>query len=196
MTTHVQAGASHGSQAHISKHLHRIGYHFRQDIFDQGCALLGYEVRGGKLHRDPLPSDMWGCEQATDGYGSRSDSVGGPERSATEQEALAVKLAIKELFPRLPQKDLEEIWRRAFKAVRLNATFTHSVLLTSFPGCQDGRQRKIHPSATTGTARDCRTCPSSIHRLRQPTASCRLARSQSSSARAVLGKAPRVAWRA
>lgn len=79
--------------------------------------MLGYEVKGGKLHREVLPNEMWGFEQITDGYSSRSDSTGAPERPATEQEALATKLAIKELFPQIPHKDLEDIWRQAFKAV-------------------------------------------------------------------------------
>lgn len=103
--------------AKISKHLHRIGYHFRQDIFDQGCALLGFKIKRGKLLRELLPNEMWGFEHITDNHGSRSDSVGGPGRTATEQEAIATKLAIQELFPNIPLKDLEDIWRRAFRAV-------------------------------------------------------------------------------
>ncbi|KAG9540770.1 hypothetical protein KCU77_g22507, partial [Aureobasidium melanogenum] len=36
----------------LTHHVHRVGYHFRSDIFDQACNFLGYREVNGKLIRD------------------------------------------------------------------------------------------------------------------------------------------------
>ena len=96
----------------VSHHVHRIGYHFRSEIFDEACSALGYHIYKGKLIRDTSSSIAPGTSGAYSGrkrYGDRS--------GATVEETIRVKAAVRELFPKIPDSDLDLLVDRAWEKV-------------------------------------------------------------------------------
>ncbi|GAB7338825.1 hypothetical protein MBLNU457_5520t2 [Dothideomycetes sp. NU457] len=97
----------------ISTHLHRIGYHFQSDVFDQACDELGYRFQGGKLVRDSDASAAAGFDRVMARFGA--DFGQASKKSATAEEEIKVKKAIRELFPKIPDDALHEIFRKAWQ---------------------------------------------------------------------------------
>jgi len=104
----------------LSAHVHRIGYHFHESVFKQGCRELGYGQVNGKFSKMSAPASITqtpsGFERAMARYGTRFDEA--QDRDATAEESKTVKSAIRELFPAIPQADLDEVFDRAWKKVR------------------------------------------------------------------------------
>jgi hypothetical protein len=99
--------------AKVSHHIHRIGYHFRCEIVEEACETLGYVPYDGtfittadlqqKQHNSVVA-------QAFAKMGLNYDRVKGNEETPEQ-----VRAAIKELFPKIPQNDLDEIVTRAWE---------------------------------------------------------------------------------
>jgi hypothetical protein len=110
----IQAGKSRGdySAPHkLTHHVHRVGYHFRSDIFDQACNLLGYRETNGKLIRDT------GFD-ATSRFETTVASFAPTGNLTADNQGIKVKQYIRELFPKIPEHDLQEIYNRAWEMVR------------------------------------------------------------------------------
>ncbi|KAL1587080.1 hypothetical protein WHR41_04001 [Cladosporium halotolerans] len=99
--------------AKISHHIHRIGYHFRSEVMREACAALQYVP----FHRGFIKAADFEKEEqnsktaqilAKHGvkYNLAEDNKETPEQ---------VRGAIKELFPKIPEKDLDEIVTRAWE---------------------------------------------------------------------------------
>ncbi|KAK6006465.1 hypothetical protein QM012_006875 [Aureobasidium pullulans] len=96
----------------LTHHVHRVGYHFRSDIFDQACNFLGYREVNGKLIRDTGFDTTSRFERTIARFAPRLE-LNASNRS-TEQST-KVKEYIRELFPKIPEEDLEEIYKRAWE---------------------------------------------------------------------------------
>ncbi|KAI4717512.1 hypothetical protein E4T48_06283 [Aureobasidium sp. EXF-10727] len=96
----------------LTHHVHRVGYHFRSDIFDQACNFLGYREVNGKLVRDTGFDTTSRFERTIARFAPRLDF--NADNRTTEQST-KVKDYIRELFPKIPEADLEEIYKRAWE---------------------------------------------------------------------------------
>lgn len=107
--------------ANISRHIHRLGYHFRSDIFENACYNLQYAVHNGKLRKIAGKSH---AAQGTATMRTPSTGTGGDTPASSDnEEADTVIGAIKEVFPRIPEVAALKIYREAWKKVcRLEAT--------------------------------------------------------------------------
>ncbi|SMY19907.1 unnamed protein product [Zymoseptoria tritici ST99CH_1A5] len=98
----------------VSGHIHRIGYHFQQDVLRTAAQELGYVFHG----YDGT------CVKAADVQAQNEESAmakllkkhgialnKGPERESREQ----IQAAVRELFPKIPQEDLEFIYDHAWE---------------------------------------------------------------------------------
>ena len=99
--------------AKVSHHIHRIGYHFRCEIVEEACEALGYvPYEGTFITTADLKQKQHNSiiAQAFSKQGLTYDRVKGNEETPEQ-----VRAAIKELFPRIPQNDLDEIVTRAWE---------------------------------------------------------------------------------
>ena len=97
----------------MSHHIHRIGYHFRCEIVEEACETLGYvPYEGTFITTADLQQKQHNSvvAQAFAKMGLNYDRVKGNEETPEQ-----VRAAIKELFPRIPQNDLDEIVTRAWE---------------------------------------------------------------------------------
>ena len=106
----------------VSHHIHRIGYHFRADIVEEACTELGYTPYRDKFIKEV---DLQAQHQQ-----SRMAEImakhGLPYQPAKEETPEQVAAVIKELFPRMPDSDMNQILRHAWaegsKRVGTNVT--------------------------------------------------------------------------
>ncbi|KAI5209744.1 hypothetical protein E4T38_02293 [Aureobasidium subglaciale] len=99
----------------LTHHVHRVGYHFRSDIFDQACNFLGYREVNGKLIRDTGFDTTSRFERTVARFAPRIDLN---VNTRSSEQSTKVKEYIRELFPKIPEADLEEIYKRAWEQVR------------------------------------------------------------------------------
>jgi hypothetical protein len=98
--------------AKVSHHLQRIGYHFRSEIVETACETLGFFpyqgtfITGADLKQKQHNSVV---AKAFAKMGLNYDRVQGNEESPEQ-----VRAAIKELFPKIPQHDLDAIVTHAW----------------------------------------------------------------------------------
>ncbi|KAK0939037.1 hypothetical protein LTR29_009402 [Friedmanniomyces endolithicus] len=104
---------------HVSHHIARIGYHFRADIVDEAREQLGYVLYRGKfvketdlqIQRQQAAQDS-AVARAFERQGVSADHIRQKSQRETPDK---VRAAIKELFPKIPDFDLDEIVRRAWE---------------------------------------------------------------------------------
>lgn len=107
--------------AKVSHHIHRIGYHFKSEIVDDASQQLGYVYYRGKFLKEE-------AMQAQRSKGRIKDIMAKYGLSMHENDAREtpeqVSVYIKELFPRIPQDDLDKIvqhaWEEGSKRVGTN----------------------------------------------------------------------------
>lgn len=96
----------------ISHHIHRIGYHFRSDVVDDACQELGYVHIGQRFAKE---SDL-AAENANSKMALAMRKYGLQFKEDVHQETdEQVKAAIKELFPKIPEADLQAIMKHAWE---------------------------------------------------------------------------------
>ncbi|KAL8999442.1 MAG: hypothetical protein Q9169_001756 [Polycauliona sp. 2 TL-2023] len=108
----------------LSEQVGRVGYHFLNTIVDQACRLLGVKVaRSSKTdfeRESSRPSTKYNNPNPRAGRARRKHKVSATidlvedEMSQKELDAQAIS-AIRELFPRIPEKDVQQIVTRAFR---------------------------------------------------------------------------------
>ena len=97
----------------VSHHIHRLGYYFKSEILEEACQKLGYTPRGGKFVKQ---SDLESQHKASElsailaKYGLQMN-----EKAAQRESPEQVRAAIRELFPRMPESDLNEIVKHAWE---------------------------------------------------------------------------------
>ncbi|KAF2754534.1 hypothetical protein EJ05DRAFT_504069 [Pseudovirgaria hyperparasitica] len=97
----------------ISHHLHRVGYHFPNAVVDQACDWLGYSIRGGQYRKD---LDVLATSRLARSLAGHSKRLGLDQGKGSEDDTKTqVRSAIRDLFPKIPDKDLGEIVQHAFR---------------------------------------------------------------------------------
>jgi hypothetical protein len=105
----------------VSHHIHRIGYHFKSEVVDDASQQLGYVFYRGKFLKEE-------AMQAQRSKGRIKNIMAKYGLSMHENDAREtpeqVSAYIKELFPRIPQDDLDKIvqhaWEEGSKRVGTN----------------------------------------------------------------------------
>ncbi|KAK5110360.1 hypothetical protein LTR62_006068 [Meristemomyces frigidus] len=103
----------------VSYHINRVGYHFRSEILDEARKQLGYVLYKGHLIK---AADLEAQRRAAAShsvmantlakYGINPDSL---KKDAQRESPQQVRAAIKELFPRIPEADLDQIVHHAWE---------------------------------------------------------------------------------
>lgn len=91
----------------VSHHIHRIGYSFPVDIVAQGCQELEYVVNNGKF--------VSVAELQRNNIVARTLARHGVQHPAPEETTERIAMTIKELFPKIPQHDLDMVLKHAWK---------------------------------------------------------------------------------
>lgn len=100
--------------AKVSHHIYRIGYHFRCKVVEDACKTLGYVHYEGEFittadYTQKQHNSVIAQAFANQGLTYNSDRV-----KRNEETPDQIRAAIKELFPKIPQHDLDEVVRRAW----------------------------------------------------------------------------------
>ena len=98
--------------AKVSHYIHRVGYHFRNEVIDQACKELGYTFFQGAFVKEAdiqQKQEQSRIANALAKHGIVLDDMSSRE---TDDQ---VRAAIKELFPKIPEEDLKEILRHAWE---------------------------------------------------------------------------------
>ncbi|PVH95682.1 hypothetical protein DM02DRAFT_141572 [Periconia macrospinosa] len=110
---------SHADPNKLSSHVHRIGYHFPLDVIEPACQLLHYKFsqdRGlEKLPDAPLYGDAYFERRFADYYERARNSLHGQPTEVREDKNY-IGGAIREMFPKIPEPDLESIVNHAFES--------------------------------------------------------------------------------
>ncbi|KAK3708915.1 hypothetical protein LTR37_011245 [Vermiconidia calcicola] len=96
----------------ISHHIHRIGYHFNTQIVDEACQELGYVYLGNSFVKEADLEHQQSMSRVAGIMAKHGVRMEHPVRETPEQ----VRAAIRELFPRIPQDDLDQIVHHAWEA--------------------------------------------------------------------------------
>ena len=106
---------AHVNPEKIAHHVHRIGHHFPNEVVDQACDWLGYSYRGGTYQKnlDDIATSRLARSLAT--HGSRMGLHGRP--GTVQETSQQIRAAIRDLFPKIPDEDLEAIVKHAFREV-------------------------------------------------------------------------------
>lgn len=110
----------------LSEQVGRVGYHFPNAIVDQACRLLGVKLAksgsvdfeqesGRRSTRHTKPNVQANQAKGKHKVSTTIDLVE-DEMSQKELDTQATS-AIRELFPRIPEKDVHQIVARAFRKV-------------------------------------------------------------------------------
>ncbi|KAK5717897.1 hypothetical protein LTR15_008739 [Elasticomyces elasticus] len=108
---------------HVSHHIARIGYHFRSTVVDEACAQLGYvyykqhfvkEADLAKQRDNVKGATILAATLARYGIAPGLDYPGGTGASQSETSE-QITAAIKELFPKIPEADLNHIVHHAWE---------------------------------------------------------------------------------
>ncbi|EME48774.1 hypothetical protein DOTSEDRAFT_49180 [Dothistroma septosporum NZE10] len=97
----------------VSHHIHRVGYHFRSEVVEDACQELGYIHHNNQFVKE---ADLRAREEHTRmaramaKYGLHLDQA--EQQQETDDQ---VRAAIKELFPRIPEADLQAILKHAWE---------------------------------------------------------------------------------
>ena len=110
----------------LSAQVGRVGYHFPSAIVDQACRLLGVKLaRSGYVHFGPdfdrrstrrMRSSAQADQATRKHQVSATIDLVEAEMSQKELDAQASS-AIRELFPKIPEEDVQQIVARAFRKV-------------------------------------------------------------------------------
>ena len=96
----------------VSHHIHRIGYHFRSDIVDDAREQLGYVYHRGKFIKETVMQAQRTKARLRNTLAQYGITMHDNEARETAEQVSAF---IKELFPKIPQYDLDWIVRYAWK---------------------------------------------------------------------------------
>jgi hypothetical protein len=117
--THPQAkpkNKMHTDPEKLSHHVHRVGHHFPLEIVNLACSKFGYvydEQHG--LRKDKSRERTNWIAQGVEEYSSRQLLHGRP---TTEKESKEhTRGAVREMFPKIPEADLNSIVNHAFEEV-------------------------------------------------------------------------------
>ncbi|KAF7191349.1 hypothetical protein HII31_07372 [Pseudocercospora fuligena] len=107
----------------VSHHIHRIGYHFRSDVVEDACQQLGYIPNRGRFVKEAELADENEKSRMARAMAKHGIIMDEPAKQETDEQ---VRAAVKELFPRIPEEDLQAIlqhaWAEGSQRVGTNST--------------------------------------------------------------------------
>ncbi|KAF2838842.1 hypothetical protein M501DRAFT_934488 [Patellaria atrata CBS 101060] len=100
---------AHNNPGRISHHIHRVGHHFPSGIVDKACDWLGYTRKNGIFtkHLDVGINSHFARSLA-----KHKKQLGKDPSETTDEE---IRAAIKDLFPKIPDRDVTSILNHAFR---------------------------------------------------------------------------------
>ena len=97
----------------VSFHVHRIGYHFNAEIVAQACEELGYvSFRDHFMKEADLKAQY---EKSRIARIMAQHGIRWNQDNTAQETPAQVRSAIKELFPKIPEDDLDQIVEHAWK---------------------------------------------------------------------------------
>ncbi|KXT01487.1 hypothetical protein AC578_4526 [Pseudocercospora eumusae] len=112
-----------GQAQKVSHHIHRIGYHFRSDVVEDACQQLGYIPNRGRFVKEAELADENEKSRMARAMAKHGIIMDEPAKQETDEQ---VRAAVKELFPRIPEEDLQAIlqhaWAEGSQRVGTNST--------------------------------------------------------------------------
>ena len=108
----------------VSHHIHRIGYHFRSEIVDEAREELGYILHRNQFIKEADLQAQYAQSRMAQIMAKHGLHLHEPDLHETPAQ---VRAAIKELFPRIPEDDLEQIVKHAWEQ-GTNRVGTNSML--------------------------------------------------------------------
>lgn len=116
--THTGSKAQR-NPTNISAHIHRIGYHFRNAVVELACSRYGYRSQGQDYysdhHHDLHSMAHRSLEKSLQRHGERLGIDAQDEHSHRRSEQVAA--TVRELFPKIPEDELNVIVTRSFEQV-------------------------------------------------------------------------------
>ncbi|KXT13616.1 hypothetical protein AC579_9763 [Pseudocercospora musae] len=107
----------------VSHHIHRIGYHFRSDVVEDACQQLAYLPNRGRFVKEADLADENEKSRMARAMAKHGIIMDEPAKQETDEQ---VRAAVKELFPRIPEEDLQAIlhhaWAEGSQRVGTNST--------------------------------------------------------------------------
>lgn len=111
-------GQWHKNPESISHHIHRVGHHFPNKVVEQACDWYGYRHRNRRYIQDTANSHLGSfIAKKLDNQGRRMGLVG--DDISSVQRTKQVEATVRELFPGIPDADLDAIVSRAFEEVKI-----------------------------------------------------------------------------
>ncbi|RMZ72720.1 Coiled-coil domain-containing 25 [Pyrenophora seminiperda CCB06] len=101
----------HADPAKLSHHVHRVGHHFPISIIELACSKFGYNYDESDGLRKAKDSEGW-IAQHLEAYSSRQANPEGP--TTEKEEKIYIHGAVREMFPKIPEADLQAIVDHAF----------------------------------------------------------------------------------
>lgn len=105
----------------ISHHVHRIGHHFPNEVVDQACNWLGYTGRNGTFEKNFDLAQTSRIAQALEKH--KKNSGQGDAANSEQETKEQIQAAMRDLFPRIPNKDMKAIVKHAFRQVSCIESF-------------------------------------------------------------------------
>ena len=100
-----------------------MGYHFPSVVVERACTSLGVSLTssGRVIHEKPLVNATLRPGRFRKGKRARTEGDDAKNKPGLSQAAVDTEAreAIRDLFPKIPEKDLHQIITRAFKKVSL-----------------------------------------------------------------------------
>ncbi|KAF2265853.1 hypothetical protein CC78DRAFT_532218 [Lojkania enalia] len=97
----------------ISHHVHRLGYHFPNEVVGQACDVLGYSIRNNSYQKNTQNLDTTRLARSLAEHGRRMQLRNSPAMEGESKDQ--IRAAIRDLFPKIPSYDLDEIVDHAFQ---------------------------------------------------------------------------------
>lgn len=108
----------HSDPEKLSHHVHRVGHHFPLDIIHLACSKFGYAYgENSGLQKDKSNDRTNWIAKRVEAYSSRKLLHSRP--TSVKEDKEHTRGAIREMFPKIPEADLESIVNHAFEEVRL-----------------------------------------------------------------------------
>lgn len=119
MSKAAAKGQWHKNPESISHHIHRVGHHFPNKVVEQACDWYGYRHRNRRYIQDNASSPLGSSIAKRLDYQVRRMGLVGDDVTSV-QRTKQVEATVRELFPRIPDADLDAIVSRAFEEVEIN----------------------------------------------------------------------------
>lgn len=115
----------HSDPEKLSHHVHRVGHHFPLDIIQLACSKFGYTYgENSGLQKDKSHDRTNWIAKRVEAYSSRNLLHSRP--TSVKEDKEHTRGAIREMFPKIPEADMDSIVNHAFEEVHSSAGTSQS----------------------------------------------------------------------